>query len=82
MSTQKQSIDEKMDLILQELSALRSDVDILKGSCGRMDNHIGFIERVYTNIRGPISWVLNRLSSSQVGLPAIEHIEEDIEEVD
>ena len=50
MSSRKITVEEKIDLILRELSILRKDVDNLKGTCSRMDDHIGFVEKVYTHI--------------------------------
>jgi len=28
-----------------------------------MDNHISFVQATYNNIRAPVNWVLNRVSS-------------------
>lgn len=68
------STDELLSTILEENRRLREEVskmnerlENIEESCDRMDNHIGFIHRVYHFMKGKITWMLG---SKQ--LPALE----------
>lgn len=40
-----------------ELKNLRKDVKELKTTCGRMDNHISFVEHTYDTLKTPIDYI-------------------------
>ena len=49
--------NEVSDLKL-EVSKLREDIQQLIITCGRMDNHISFVESVWTVVKNPFSQAL------------------------
>jgi len=53
-----------------EVAELRQDVNTLTGEirelqriCRRMDNHISFVEGLYSTVRTPAQYVLNRVEN-------------------
>lgn len=62
-----------------EIRLLRADVCELKRICGRMDDHITFINGTYSAVRTPMSWVFSRINrmmgiggGASVSLPQIK----------
>ncbi|MEE9573262.1 MAG: hypothetical protein V3W20_09455 [Candidatus Neomarinimicrobiota bacterium] len=51
----QQRIEEKLDQIILMLETINS-------SCGAMDNHISFVENVYSVVRAPLDLTLSVLS--------------------
>lgn len=50
-----------------EVSELRKDIEILKKSSSKLDDHIGFIHRVYADvIQSPLDWIRGRTGYLQV----------------
>lgn len=47
-----------------KIDELEKKIDKLLKVCGRMNNHISFVERVYETLRLPISYITNRFSIS------------------
>ena len=47
----------------REIAALREDVRELHRICGRMDDHITFVNNTYSAVRRPTNWVLSRINS-------------------
>ena len=54
-------IEEKLDKIFHTLSKIERRLDPLEESCQGMDNHIQFVEGVYTTVRSPLDFVMNRM---------------------
>ena len=44
-----------------EVSKLRDDIKQLIVTCGRMDNHISFVDGVYLTVRKPLEFIVNKL---------------------
>lgn len=42
--------------LIEQNTQLIKEVNELKITCGRMDNHITFIENTYTILRSPLNW--------------------------
>jgi prefoldin subunit 5 len=61
-----------------EVRQLRQDIHQLARTCGRMDNHISFVDSVYETVRHPIQSIINRLYPS-VEMPVLEY-DEDLED--
>ena len=71
-------MDKKLDLILEKLNVIETDIlklqeDVaiikskvdgdLKNSCQKMSEHIDFIENVYDNVKNPLGFICNKISS-------------------
>ena len=56
-------IERKMDLIINKIDELSSKVGSVGESCDNMDNHIHFINGVYTTVRSPLEWIVNRTNT-------------------
>jgi hypothetical protein len=56
-----------------ELSMLRQDIQQLIKTCGRMDEHISFVDGVYSTVKKPMEFIVNKLSFSQNTLPMLEY---------
>lgn len=71
-------MDKKLDQILEKLSVIEIDIlklqeDVviikskvdgdLKNSCQKMSEHIDFIENVYDNVKNPLGFICNKISS-------------------
>jgi len=68
------SDQEKLDLILEKLDILEKRLEKIEISCGIMDTHIGFVDGVYTTMRTPLDFIINKVSllsgeSSHLTLP-------------
>lgn len=50
-----ESIERKLDLIL-----LKLDENIIK-SCDKMENHIDFVNGVYTTVKVPLNYISNKI---------------------
>ena len=53
---------DKLDLILEKLNAIEKRLDKIENSCGAMDTHIGFVDGVYTTVRRPLDFIVNKVS--------------------
>ena len=60
-----------MEDLMEQLIEMRAEVKEMKQSCAKMDNHIDFIEIVYSKLRAPLTWVLNKWNSGIDYLPMI-----------
>jgi hypothetical protein len=54
--------------ILEKIDQSHHDVET---SCKRMDDHITFIDTIYSRLRAPLSWVLSRTGNTS-DLPQIQ----------
>lgn len=55
-------IKKDIDLIKTQLEELNNNLKNLGKSCKNMDNHITFIDSVYSNIRSPMNFIINKIS--------------------
>ena len=56
------SDQDKLDLILEKLNAIEKRLDKIENSCGTMDTHISFVDGVYTTVRRPLDFIVNKVS--------------------
>lgn len=59
--------------VKMEISMLRLDIQQLIKTCGRMDEHISFVDGVYSTVKRPMEFIVNKLSFSQNTLPMLEY---------
>lgn len=65
---QVQELTNKVDTLHNEITQLHSKIDnierLLKNdiapSCHKMGGHIHFVENVYTNVRSPLEYIMNK----------------------
>ena len=69
-------MDKKLDLILNELREIKISIRKLKGeteevkkSCNGMDNHIRFVDNVYSKLRSPLDWLTRKISGKTLPEP-------------
>jgi len=77
-------MEQKINNLEREIKALREDMKLLTdeikkltSSCSRMDDHITFVNGVYTSVRHPVSFMFNKVrrimgKSEQIDLPQIK----------
>ncbi len=46
----------------REIKEIRQELRDIKVLCEKMSNHINFVDNVYTKVRAPFCWVLNRVN--------------------
>jgi hypothetical protein len=46
----------------------------IEPQCNNMDNHISFIENVYSSWRYPISWILSKINCGRIESPDMKSI--------
>lgn len=51
--------------IRSELIYMRSEIDDIKKDTTKMNNHINFIDSVYTRIKTPFHYIMDTVSSSK-----------------
>lgn len=49
----------------QEMILLREEINKLTKTCGRMDDHISFVETTYNVVRSPLSTLIRCIGSSR-----------------
>ena len=64
---QLQEIQQKENMILKQIQEIKIKLDTINISCNGMDNHINFVNNVYTTIRSPLDFLINRISYIQGG---------------
>ena len=57
--------NENLDKIIHKLERIEHKLNIVEESCNGMDHHINFINNVYTTIRSPLDFIVNRISRIQ-----------------
>ena len=66
METNREQLDrmeKKMDSILNSIARIEHKMGSLDKSCGNMDEHINFVNGVYTTVRSPLQWVVDRTTT-------------------
>jgi len=48
------------EILIEQNKYLVHEVNELKKTCSRMDNHISFVENTYNIIRHPLNWFINK----------------------
>lgn len=71
-------LKEEIKQLRVEVKELTRQIQILANTCGRMDEHITFVNGVYTTARQPLDFVFTRVnrlmgSADNHELPAIEN---------
>jgi len=64
--------ESELQMVRRELATLATEIRELRKTCGRMDNHISFVERIYNTFRAPLEYIRTRLSRESDTLPQIE----------
>ena len=61
-----------------ELKEVREEMKRIGNSTTKMNNHVNFVESVYSKVRNPLNWVLKKISRPETPLPELEW--EEVEE--
>ena len=56
-------MEERLDKIETEIQELRKDIHNLTLICSKMDNHITFVEKVYSSVFTPANYIIKRVES-------------------
>ena len=72
-------IEQKIDQIITRLDHLEGTSTHVATNCDRMNNHIEFVESVYSSCRHPLSWLLRKIGGlsghqQQPQLPPPSHV--------
>lgn len=66
-------MDRELNQVKKELSELKKEIILLRkaiqqltSTCGRMDDHISFVDGVYETVRHPVQSILNRFSAIEI----------------
>ena len=63
--------------IKQSLKELHEKIDLLLRNQHKMNNHVDFVEDVYTTVRHPLNYICNKFNGiNNQDLPSIEYKEE------
>ena len=60
-----EELNEKLDKIIHKLERIEKRLDIVEESCNGMDNHINFVNNVYSTIRTPLDFMVNQVGRLQ-----------------
>jgi archaellum component FlaC len=63
----------ELEKIMAEIQKINKRLDAIEKSTTNMDNHINFIEKTYSLVRGPLSWVKNKVECL-AGRPQYEEL--------
>lgn len=63
MSNDYLIIIEKLDQIQQDINLIKQDLEQLKHSINKMDNHVDFINDVYSTVEQPLTFLSNKWKS-------------------
>ena len=69
MENKLSEILDKLESIEKRLEKLEDDSSSIKTSCRSMDNHITFIDMVYSKLRYPLDWITNKITGNSNLLP-------------
>lgn len=70
MEEKLESILSKLQSIESRLAKLEGDASCIKKSCHSMDDHINFIDRVYSKLRYPLDWLASKFTGKKASLPS------------
>jgi hypothetical protein len=51
----------EFEQLMIEIQKINKRLDVIEKSSRNMDKHINFIEKTYDLVRGPLSWVKNKV---------------------
>lgn len=60
----------KLGTIEARLDLMDTKIKEMNKSCTSMDNHIGFVENVYSSLKSPLNYLANMVTSTTEELPA------------
>lgn len=60
-----EEINKKLDTIIHKLELIENRLGIVEESCSEMDNHINFVNNVYSTVRTPLDFILNQVGRIQ-----------------
>ena len=70
-----QKLQQEVRDMREDIQALTEQVRKLTQTCGRMDNHIDFVDGVYETVRAPANYVLSRIGYGSTNLDEQKAIE-------
>jgi len=59
----------KLGTIEARLNLMDNKIKEMNKSCTSMDNHIGFVETVYSSLKSPLNYLANMVTSTEELLP-------------
>jgi cell division septum initiation protein DivIVA len=77
MSEDLQKLQQEVSQMREDIKALTEAVQKLTQTCGRMDNHIDFVDSVYETVRAPANYVLDRIGYGSTNLKEQKMIENE-----
>jgi septal ring factor EnvC (AmiA/AmiB activator) len=75
-----EKLQQEVKEMRKDIQALTEQIRKLTQTCGRMDNHIDFVDNVYETVRAPANYVLSRIGYGSTNLEeqkAIENFSEN-----
>lgn len=60
MTNDLNKLIEQNNKLIEQNAQLIKEVNELKISCGRMDDHITFVENTYSILRSPLNWFIRK----------------------
>ena len=57
----EEEILEKLNIILVKLAKIEKDIEYLKKGNDNMSEHISFVDNVYTSVKNPFYYILNKI---------------------
>jgi hypothetical protein len=77
MEKKIESLEKEVRELREHIQLLTNEIKNLTSSCSRMDDHITFVNGVYTSVRHPVSYMFNKVrrimgKSEDVDLPQIK----------
>lgn len=71
------NLEKEVKHLRQDIKELINEIKKLTSSCSRMDEHITFVNGVYTTVRNPVSFMFNKVrrimgKNEEIVLPQIK----------
>lgn len=55
-------LSKKIDMVLELLQNQINDLNNVNGSCKKMNDHIDFVENVYTHVKNPLGYIIGNVN--------------------
>tara|TARA_Y100000114_G_C11662390_1_gene279689 strand:- start:2 stop:217 length:216 start_codon:yes stop_codon:yes gene_type:complete len=55
------TLEDKLDKLSEMVSQLNENINKLTNTCGRMDDHISFVEATYETLKNPLNFITNKV---------------------
>ena len=55
------TLQDKLDNLSEMVSQLNENINKLTNTCGRMDDHISFVEATYETLKTPLNFISNKV---------------------